>query len=306
MAEAVIEGRTASVDGFVLRYARYTRDHKLVTAGTAIIIFFVLLALLAPVIARGNPQAMNGPIMAAPSAAHWLGTTSAGQDVWDQLVWGARVSLSVGLIGGMLATAIAVVVGVGGTVVGGVADDGAVMFTNIFLVLPGIPLMAVLASYLPNSGEVAIIALIGVTGWPWAARVLRAQTLALRRRDFVRLARVGGDRALQLIWHEILPHLLPLLAVVQLNAIIYAIVTQASLQFLGLGNVSTTSWGSMLYWATNYQALLSGAWWWAMPPGLCIALVGASLAMINRGVDEITNPQLRKPRSHQTKVPAHA
>ncbi len=282
--------------GAVVRCARYGREHKLVVAGVVILAFFVVLALLAPVIAPGNPQAMDGPIMTPPSARHWLGTTAGGQDVWHQLVWGARVSLSVGLIAGVLATAIAVLIGVGGAFVGGATDDGAVMLANIFLIIPGIPLMVVLGSYLASEGQATVIAVIAITGWPWAARVLRAQTLALRRRDFVRLARIGGERTLGLIWHEILPNMLSLVAVMQLNAIVYAIVAQASLQFLGLGDVNSTSWGTMLYWANNYQALLSGAWWWVLPPGLCIALVGAALAMINRGVDEISNPQLRGPR----------
>lgn len=261
--------------------------------GLGIFAFFALIAIFGPLLVRADPQAMSSAILEPPSAAHLLGTTQTGQDVLSQLVNGARTSLVVGFVAGIIATALSVIFGVTAGYLGGAADEGISMLSNIFLVIPALPLLIVLASYLTAKGPLTIGLVISVTGWAWGARVLRSQTLSMRKRDFVEAARASGESPIRIIFAEILPNELAIVASSFIGTVIYAIITEASLAFLGLSDVTMTSWGTMLYWAENNNALLVGAWWWFVPPGLCIALVGAGLALVNFGIDELTNPRLR-------------
>ena len=268
------------------------RSPKIV-AGLVIIAFFVLLAVLGPVLVGTDPTKTSGAGLSGPSAAHWLGTTQSGQDILAQVVYGARISMGVGVLSAVIATALSIVVGLVGGYVGGVVDEVLSLVTNIFLVLPALPLVIVLAGYLPSRGVTSVAAVIAVTGWAWGARVLRAQTLTLRGRDYVQAAKSGGERVWRIIFAEILPVEFPVIATSFLATVLAAILAEAGLSFLGLANLSTVSWGTMLYFAQNNQALLVGAWWWFIPPGLCIALIGAGLGLLNFGIDEIANPRLR-------------
>lgn len=261
--------------------------------GVGILAFFTLLALFGPLLVGGDPAATSGDGLLPPSAEHWLGTTQAGQDVLRQIVYGARVSMGVGVISAVIATVFAVLVGLVGGFLGGKVDEVLSAFTNIFLVLPALPLIIVLAGYLPQRGVVSVAVVIAVTGWAWGARVLRAQTLSIRKRDFVEAAKATGEGPFRIVFFEIMPVLLPVIATSFLATVVGAILAEAGLSFLGLADLSTVSWGSMLYFAQNGQALLLGAWWWFVPPGLCIALIGAGLALVNFGIDEIANPRLR-------------
>jgi peptide/nickel transport system permease protein len=132
-----------------------------------------------------------------------------------------------------------------------------------------------------------------VTGWAFGARVLRAQTLSMRQRDFVAAARASGESTLRIVFAEILPNEIAIVCASLIFTVLYAILAEIGLEFLGLSDVTVTSWGNILYWATNGNALLLEAWWWFVPAGLCIALLGAGLAFVNFGIDEITNPRLR-------------
>ncbi|GAA3652517.1 hypothetical protein GCM10022224_014330 [Nonomuraea antimicrobica] len=261
--------------------------------GAGILVFFALMALLGPPLIGADPAATSEAGLQGPSAEHWLGTTQTGQDILVQIVYGARVSLGVGLLSALIATVLAVVVGLVGGYVGGAVDEVLSVLTNIFLVLPALPLIIVLAGYLPQRGVGSVAVVIAVTGWAWGARVLRAQTLSVRRRDFIQAARASGEGPLRIVFFEILPVLLPVIATSFLATVVAAILAEAGLSFLGLADLSTVSWGSMLYFAQNGQALLIGAWWWFIPPGLCIALIGTGLALVNFGIDEIANPRLR-------------
>ncbi|WP_336216477.1 ABC transporter permease [Nonomuraea sp. LPB2021202275-12-8] len=261
--------------------------------GAVILAFFTLTAIFGPLLIGTDPAATSADGLQGPSAEHWLGTTQTGQDVLTQLVHGARVSMGVGVLSAVIATVLAVAVGLVGGYVGGAVDEVLSVLTNIFLVLPALPLIIVLAGYLPQRGVASVAVVIAVTGWAWGARVLRAQTLSVRRRDFVEAARAGGEGPLRIVFFEILPVLLPVIATSFLATVVAAILAEAGLSFLGLADLSTVSWGSMLYFAQNGQALLIGAWWWFLPPGLCIALIGTGLALVNFGIDEIANPRLR-------------
>jgi peptide/nickel transport system permease protein len=287
--------------GIVSRKRRLPRRLGSITAlhsikiriGLGIIGFFVLLAIFGPLLVHSDPQAFSSDVLLPPSMAHWMGTTQTGQDIFAQVVVGTRITLLVGFAVGALATLLSVVIGLTAGYFGGVVDEVLSLLINIFLVIPALPLTIVLAGYIPVRGPLPVAIVISLTGWAWGARVLRAQTLSLRRREFVEAARASGERTFRLIFAEILPNELAIVASSLIFTIIYAIFAEIGLEFLGLSDVTVTSWGNILFWATNNQALLLGAWWWIVPPGLCIAILGAGLAFINFGIDELTNPRLR-------------
>ncbi len=263
--------------------------------GLGIIGFFVLVAIFAPLIAHQDPQAFNRNVALPepPSAEHWMGTTQTGQDVFAQLVYGTRLTLLIGFLVGAVATALSVVIGLVAGYFGGLVDDILSLLMNIFLVIPALPLAIVLAGYVPVRGPIPLALVLVITGWAWGARVLRAQTLSMRRRDFVSAARASGESTLRIIFAEILPNEIAIVCASFIFTVLYAILAEIGLEFLGLGDVTATSWGNILFWASNGNALLLGAWWWFVPAGLCIAVLGAGLAFINFGIDEITNPRLR-------------
>jgi peptide/nickel transport system permease protein len=261
--------------------------------GLGIVGFFFLVALVGPLLVHGDPLAFSADQLQSPSLAHPLGTTQTGQDVFTQVVLGSRATLLVGFATGALATTLSVIIGLIAGYFGGAVDELLSLLINIFLVMPALPLAIVLAGYVPVHGPLPVALVISFTGWAWGARVLRAQTLSLRRREFVQAARATGEHWHRVIFWEILPNEIAIVASSLVFTIIFAILTEIGLEFLGLSDVTLNSWGNMLYWASNSNALLVGAWWWFLPPGLCIALLGAGLAFINSGIDEITNPRLR-------------
>jgi len=270
----------------------FTLNRK-ATAGFCIVLFFVLVALFGPPFIHTDPAALSNDILVPPSAGHWLGTTQTGQDVFSQLIVGTRISIFWGFATGLVVTALSIIIGLVAGYMGGFVDDALTLLINVFLVLPGFPLAVVLAAYLPLKGPFTVALVIALTSWAWQARVLRAQTLSMRHRDFVEAARSIGEPGRRIIFFEILPNEIGIVAAGFVGTAIYVILAAAGLEFLGLGNVSVIDWGTMFYWAQNNDALLLGAWWWYVAPGICIALLGAGLALINFGIDEIANPRLR-------------
>ncbi|WP_225830189.1 ABC transporter permease [Streptomyces sp. NK08204] len=234
--------------------------------------------------------------MRPPSAAHPFGTTATGEDVLAQMVVGSRVSLLVGLIAGAVTTSVSVVVGVAGGYLGGRTDAVLTALTNVSLVIPGLPLLIIIASYVQGRGGPLTTALIiSLTSWPWGARQKRAQTLSLRGRDFVTAAEMTGESRWGIITRELIPQLAPIISVSFLSAVVLSMFADAGLSFIGLGDINSVSWGSMMYWAQNGSALTLGAWWWFVPPGACIALIGVAAGLVNFGIDEISDPRLRQP-----------
>ena len=270
------------------------RDRK-ASIGAVLLAAFAAVAIFGPLFV-GDPTALVGIPLQPPSPAHWLGTNGQGQDVLAQLVVGTRVSLALGFAVGFAVVLLGALVGVPAGYFGGRTDGLLSMFSNVFLVLPGMPLAIVIAAYLPAGAATVALVLI-VTGWAWNARVLRAQTLALRRRDFVAAAVVAGESNTRILAVEILPNMLSVLVAQVIGSSVYAIGAQVGLEFLGLGDVSRVTWGTMLYWAQNDSALLTGSWWTFAPAGLCVALVGSALTLLNSGFDEITNPRLQMERA---------
>ena len=278
-----------------MRSIRLPKSPKAIV-GLCMLGFFVLLTIIGPWIAPYNPNDTSFIPNTGPSASHWLGTTSLGQDILSQLLVGARATMVVALIAGLVATMLSIVVGVAAGYLGGRTDDGLTLMSNVFLALPGLPLLIVIDSYLPVAGRsnsFIIGLVIALTGWAWGARVLRAQTLSLRNRDFVEASRIIGESRRRIMFSEIAPNLLPLLASSLLFTVLYSIGAFVSLAYLGLTSTATWNWGTMMYWAQANNAPLSGEWYWYVPPGLAIALLGTSLALLNFGIDEFINPRLR-------------
>ncbi len=263
--------------------------------GASLLVVFVALALLAPVLAPGDPTLITSGGSQPPSSAHLWGTTAKGQDVLALTLWGARSSLFVGFLVGVAATIVGVTVGLAAGYFGRLTDDVLSLATNVFLLMPGLPLLVILAAFLPPGTGTVIVVLV-ITGWAGAARVLRSMALSIRAKDFVAAATVTGERAGWIMFREILPNMASIVMSTFLGCVIFGIGSQAGLEFLGLGDVSVVSWGTNLYWASNDGALMVGAWWAFLPSGLCIALVAFALALLNYAVDEVTNPRLRAPR----------
>jgi peptide/nickel transport system permease protein len=275
------------------RWRSLLRSRKL-QVGLGIVAFFVLLGGLGPVLVH-DPERISNDQLLGPSTRHLLGTTNTGQDVFKLLVIGTRGSLTVGLVTGILATVISIMIGVVGAYLGGRYGEALSLLSNVFLVLPGLPLVILVTDYLASRGAATIAVIIALTSWAGPARVLRAQTMSVRGRDYVDAARVSGEPAWRIIGFEVLPNLLPIIAAQFIFAVLGGILTEAALAFLGLGG--SNSWGTMLFFAQNAQSLALGAWWWFVPPGLCIAVLGAGLALINFSLDELINPRLRVPRA---------
>jgi peptide/nickel transport system permease protein len=262
--------------------------------GLAVLLFFVLVAIFAPVIANHSPTASNFPPYKNPDAKNWLGTTGNGQDVFSQMVYGTRVSLLVGLGAGLLATLVALVIGLVAGYRPGLVDEILSFGTNLALVIPALPLMIVLSAYLKSNSVWTTLLVIGFTGWATGARVMRSQAATLRTRDYVTAAVFSGERVLRVVFREILPNMVSLAAASFFGAATAAVIAAASLEFLGLGNPNAVSWGSILYWAENDNALLTGQWVLVFAPGLAIVLLALSFILINFGIDALSNPRLRE------------
>lgn len=264
--------------------------------GATMFLAFVVLAIAGPLVTPFNPSYAN-PLpslsLHAPDVAHLLGTTQSGQDVLSQLLTGIGLTMEIGLSVGIITTALSVTVGVTAGFLGGFWDEILTLVCNIFLVLPLLPLLIVLLSYKAAQGEMATILVLSILGWPWGARLIRAQTISLARRDFVLAAGEAGESTWRVLLFEMVPHEIGLIASNFVSTVLYAIGTSVALAFLGLANLSNWSLGTMLYWAQNQSALQLGAWWWFLPPGLAVALMGTSLVLLNFGLDELTNPRLR-------------
>jgi peptide/nickel transport system permease protein len=267
--------------------------------GVAILLFFIIVAIFPEQISgTARPEQFVARAHLEPMTEYRghtfiLGTTRQGQDMFAQLVWGTRTTLFVGFAAGSIILAIAIVVGLSAGYWGGAIDELLSAIMNIFLVMPGLPLIIVMATVLEQPGPYTVIFVLGFVNWAYGARVLRAQTLALRNSEFVTAARVAGEPGWRIIFFEILPNMIPLAISAWIGAVLFAILAETGLNFVGVGDAASISWGTILYWAQQNQALLVGAWWTFFPPGICIGLIAVALTLINNAIDEISDPRLR-------------
>ena len=261
--------------------------------GLGVLGLFIFLALFGSLIAPDDPDASSLDILGGISADHWLGTTEQGSDVFSQLLVGARVSIIVGFAAAAISALLGATVGLIGGYFGGWTDRILDAFENWFLVIPQIPLMIVLARLLEPSLGV-LIAVIGLTSWAGTGRIVRAQVLTLRERAFVERARALGARDGYIIRTHILPNTLPLIFANTVLIVAVAILAEAALAFLGLGDPTRISWGTMLENAFSSGAPSAGAWWYVIPPGLCITLLVLSVSILGYLFEEYVNPRLRE------------
>jgi peptide/nickel transport system permease protein len=224
-----------------------------------------------------------------------LGTTQLNYDVLSQLVHATGVTLFATVLISLLVTTISVLIGITAAYAGGKTDTGLSLLTDVFLVIPALPLLIVLSTYLEGGGIAAIVFVMTVTSWAFGARQLRAQGLSIRSKEFLEAARVRGERRWYVILVEILPNMLSLIVAAFLGTSVYIVATMAGLQFLGFGNVGDTlTWGTMIYQSQQAMSLESGNLWWLLSPIIAVAFMGTSFALLNYAFDEIANPALRK------------
>jgi peptide/nickel transport system permease protein len=268
------------------------RDKKALV-GSIILLVLIIISAFPNWFTPDDPAAEIYNPGVGLSWAHPLGTTSFGQDVFSQLMAGTRQSVMIALVVGFLCTVLSVAIGVTAAYSGGLVDDTLSLLTDVILVIPTFPLIIVIAAYTKNASFWTIVFVLVVTGWSYGARQLRVQALSLRNRDYLLAARARGEASWYIICVELIPPMTSLIVANFLGAALYAVLAAAGLQFVGLGNVNTESWGTMLYWAQNNEALSAGLPLWALAPGIMIAVLGSALALLNYAFDEVSNPALR-------------
>lgn len=278
-----------------------------VKLGMGILLFFVLLAIFGELLIRNvlgiDPLAVDYENLAQPpSAQYWLGTNMVGQDVFAQAVIGARGSVLVGFVSGTIAVVIGVLVGTWSGYSAGLIDRVTMAVVNVLMTLPSMAVLFILAGYVRDAGLIMIAVVIGVLAWPGSARAIRAQTLSLRNRDFTTALRGIGESRWRIVAVEIVPHLGGIISAMFLTALVGGIFAESGLAFLGIGNTNGMSWGLLIGQAQQQGALLRGMWWWFLPPGVCIALIGFATALVNFGLDEITNPALNAKMAARTRI----
>ena len=262
--------------------------------GLAVIAFMITIAVIAPWITVSDPTAFN--ILAtrqAPSWHHLFGTTDQGSDIFSQVVLGTRRSLILGAAAAVIATGLAATLGILAAYAGGIVDEIVNFLTNVFLVIPTIPLLVVISGYLKARGMTTMILVLGLTLWAFEARILRGQALSLKNRDFVQAAKVAGESTWRIVFGELMPNMISRIAAAFVLVFYIALLVDAGLEFLGLGDSSHVSWGMVLYWAQVNSTVLQGEWWPFLFPGLALVLTVVGLVFLLAGIDEVSNPRLR-------------
>jgi peptide/nickel transport system permease protein len=271
----------------------FLRRDKKAAAGSIILFILLVITAFPSWFAPDDPAAEIYKPGVGLSFSHLLGTTSFGQDVFSQLIVGTRQSVLIALIVGFFCTVLSVGIGITAAYSGGLVDDTLSLFTDVVLVIPTFPLIIVITAYVKSASFWLIVFVLVVTGWSYGARQLRVQALSLRNRDYLLAAKARGESRWYVITVELIPPMTSLIVANFLGAALYAVLAASALQFVGLGNVNTESWGTMLYWAQNNEALATGLPLWALAPGIAIAVLGSALALLNYAFDEVSNPALR-------------
>jgi peptide/nickel transport system permease protein len=262
--------------------------------GLLMVAFIVIVAAVAPLIAVSDPNGFS--LLAArqaPSWHHLFGTTDQGSDIFSQVVVGARRSLLLGAAAGGLATFFAATLGITAAYCGGVVDEVINFLINVFLTIPAIPLLIVISGMLKARGMGTMIFVLAAVLWAFEARILRGQALSLKNRDFVLAAKAAGESTPRIVFGELMPNMISRIAAAFVLVFYIALLVDAGLEFLGLGDVVKVSWGSTLYWAQVNSTLLQGEWWPSFFPGFALVLTVLGLVLILAGIDEISNPRLR-------------
>ena len=271
--------------------------------GICMVGFVILVALIAPLISVAHPNDFN--LLAArqaPSWRHLFGTTDQGSDIFSQVVLGARRSLLLGALAATLATGLAAILGITAAYTGGLVDEGVNFLTNVFLTIPPIPLLVVVSGYLKSRGLVTMAVVLALVLWAFEARILRGQALSLSRRDFILAAKASGESTPRIVFGELMPNMISRIAAAFVLVFYIALLTDAGLEFLGLGDMTKTSWGVTLYWAQVNSTVLQGEWWPFFLPGAALAFTVLGLVLLLAGIDEVSNPRLRTERVQRRRL----
>lgn len=272
---------------------RMFRRQKKGLLGLAIILPFILAGAFAPILSPYNPWKTVGEAFKPPDGRNLLGTDDVGRDILSQIIWGTRISLLIGFLAAFIASIVGIGVGLIAGYFGGYTDTLLMGLTDTILILPGLVLMIIFAAYLGGSIW-NIIMVIAMVTWITTARTVRSQVLSLKESVFIEALRAVGLRDIRIIFFHILPNVIPLVFANMVLGIVAAILSEAGLSFLGLGDPTHQSWGMILYYAQTFGGFVRGAWWWILPPGVCITLVGASFIFIGQALDEVLSPRLRQ------------
>ena len=281
--------------GKLKEFGKAVRKNKWAMTGSIILLFFLLLAVFGPIIIPFSTMEFGEveDMLLPPSSQHWLGTDDMGRDVLANLISGARISLLIGVVATALSMIIGTLIGIVAGYFGRGIDNLLMRFTDFFLVIPWLPLMMVLAAILGTSLW-NIIFVIGITSWAGTARVVRAQTLSVKERQFIERTVSIGAGSFHIMFRHILPNVFPLVFANTVLVAAVAIVSETTLSFLGLGDPTMASWGMMLHYAFEGGATAAGAYWYYLPPGICVVLVVLAFTLLGYAFDEILNPKLRE------------
>jgi peptide/nickel transport system permease protein len=267
--------------------------------GIVLLIVIVAAVLAAPLLTNHLPTEPDSLPRQAPSFEYPFGTTDQGYNVFAQVLYGGRISLGVAALASVIAMTIAITLGLLAAYCGGWVDDLIVLLTNVFLVIPILPLLIVISSFLQSTGPGSMLLIIGFTSWAIETRILRGQALSLRNRDFILAAKVAGESTPRVVFGELMPNMLSRIAAGFAFVFVQAVFYEAALEFLGFGDANQVSWGTILFWATNNSTLLTGEWWHFVFPGVAISLTILAIVFINYGIDELGDPRLRQPAARR-------
>jgi len=260
-------------------------------AGMAILLLVIVLAILAPVIGRYDPIQQSTTTLLPPSQCHWLGTNHVGQDIWSQLLYGARTSLFVGFSVGILGLLFSILFGISSALIGGLYDRVMMRIVDALIAIPMVIVVILVAAYIKPSLFILIF-LLSVLSWQGGARVIRAQALSLKERGHVNASRTFGASQFYIAWHHIIPDLAPILLVEFIYGVRRAVFMEAGLAFLGIGDPMVVSWGTMMHDALRFSYL--DVWrWWLVPAGVALSLTIIGLAFISHAAESALDPRLR-------------
>jgi len=282
----------------IRNFASVYKSSKSGLLGLVILLFFVFMAIFAPFLAPYNPYKRVDRPLKPPSDKYLLGTNDIGQDIFSELIYGTRVSLLIGFAAAFFTVTIGTLIGVVSGFLGGAVEEVLMRFTDVIMILPNIPLLILLMAIFGKQSFFIMVLAISITGWTTAARLVRSSTLSIKERAYVEAAKAIGAGDRHIISKHILPNISPLIMATMIYEVAGAMMAEAGLAFLGLGDPSNKSWGMILHYAETsggwYANMGYPAWWWIIPPGLCIALTVASLVLIGQAMEEIINPRLRR------------
>lgn len=272
---------------------KYLKTSRKAVVGFIILFLVIFMTMAAPLFVSHHPLTRyEARYQEAPSKEHVLGTTQLGRDVFAQTLYGGRKSIMVGFLSAVVAVSLSLFFGISAGYFGGAYDSVVSTFINVIMVIPNIVLLLIVASLLGGISPLIICLIIGFTSWPWNARVLRAQTMSIRNREFVYSAETLGESKIRILFIEIMPGMLSMISSAFVSTLIYAIMAHATLEFIGFGDPLSITWGTMLYNAQTSGAMLSGAWWEVLGPVVGLVILGIALTLINFSIDEISNPKL--------------